>query len=92
MADLTLGALLARLVHDLRLKLYFLVTALLLTFVIGVSRIYLGVLYPSDVLAGWLAGLACAMGCWLMAKALQERGTVEQPIEEEKLARPSPSP
>ena len=69
--------------HDLRLKLYFLVIALPLTFLVGVSHIYLGVHYPSDVLAGWLAGLAWAMGCWLVAKALQECGKVEQPIEEE---------
>ncbi|MER3424179.1 MAG: hypothetical protein C4293_14115, partial [Nitrospiraceae bacterium] len=44
---LTLGALLARLVRDLRLKLYFLSLAQLLTFLAGASRIYLGVHYPS---------------------------------------------
>lgn len=79
---LTLGALLARFVHDLRLKLYFLSIALLLTFLIGASRVYLGVHYPSDVLAGWLAGLAWALSCWLIAKALQERDKVEQSTEE----------
>jgi undecaprenyl-diphosphatase len=33
--------------------------AVLLTLVIGFSRIYLGVHYPSDVLAGYAAGLFC---------------------------------
>ena len=74
---LTLAALLARLVQPRALKLYFLGLAMLLTFLAGVSRVYLGVHYPSDVLAGWSAGLAWAALCWAVANHLQKRGAVE---------------
>jgi undecaprenyl-diphosphatase len=75
---LTLGALLGRLVRQRRLRAYFLIVALVLTFLVGASRVYLGVHYPTDVLAGWTAGLAWALSCWLVARALQHRGAVER--------------
>jgi undecaprenyl-diphosphatase len=75
---LTLGVLLSRMVGDRAIKLYFLGVALGLTFLIGLSRIYAGVHYPSDVLAGWSAGLAWAVLCWLVAGYLQRHGRVEQ--------------
>lgn len=75
---LTLGALLSQLVEERTLKVYFLGVACFLTFVVGVSRVYLGVHYPTDVLAGWSAGLAWALLCWMVASYLQRRGKVEQ--------------
>jgi undecaprenyl-diphosphatase len=75
---LTLGALLSQLVEERALKAYFLGVACFLTFVIGLSRVYLGVHYPTDVLAGWSAGLAWALLCWMAASYLQRRGKVEQ--------------
>ncbi len=76
---LTLGALLSQLVQERTLKAYFLGVACFLTFVVGLSRVYLGVHYPTDVLAGWSAGLAWALVCWMAASYLQRRGKVEQP-------------
>jgi undecaprenyl-diphosphatase len=78
---LTLGALLARLVERPALKVYVLVVAMLLTLLVGVSRVYMGVHYPTDVLAGWSVGLAWAILCWLVARRLQRRGLVEGSAE-----------
>lgn len=67
---LTLAALIARLVERRRLKGYVVFVAVALTFAVGLSRVYLGVHWPSDVLAGWAAGAAWALGCWLIARRL----------------------
>jgi undecaprenyl-diphosphatase len=74
---LTLGALLARFQRHRRLKVYLLGLAALLTLLIGLSRLYLGVHWPSDVLAGWTLGASWALLCWLVARQLQRRGKVE---------------
>ncbi|OHB68658.1 MAG: hypothetical protein A2Y77_15845 [Planctomycetes bacterium RBG_13_62_9] len=76
---LTLGALLARTSTQYRAKLYFVGMAMLVTMLVGFSRVYLGVHYPTDVLAGWSVGLIWALLCWLVARFLQRRGAIEQP-------------
>jgi undecaprenyl-diphosphatase len=83
---LTLGSLLTRLVKGRRRKIYFLTVAMLLTFLVGMSRIYLGVHWPTDVLAGWTAGLVWAILCWLAARHLQHRGAVatDDDVEQER--------
>lgn len=81
-AYLTLGALLARVRARRHLKVYLLALAVALTLMVGVSRVYLGVHWPTDVLAGWSAGAAWAILCWLAALLLQRRGQVEEEPEE----------
>jgi undecaprenyl-diphosphatase len=75
---LTLGSLLAAVMPNRNRKTYVLFVAILLTLFVGTSRVYLGVHYPTDVLAGWLAGLVWALVCWLIARWLQRRGQVER--------------
>jgi undecaprenyl-diphosphatase len=72
---LTLGALLAELAADWRLKLFYVGIAVLLTLIIGLSRIYLGVHYPTDVLAGWSLGGGWALLCVTAAHAIKSRQT-----------------
>lgn len=74
---LTLGSLAARFLNGRATKIYVLSLAVLTTVLVGVSRVYLGVHWPSDVLAGWCAGFAWAMLCWLTARLLQRRKVVD---------------
>jgi undecaprenyl-diphosphatase len=76
---LTLAALLARTTTSRQLRIYFIATGAMLTFLIGLSRVYLGVHYPTDVLAGWCVGAAWALGCWALMTRLQQRGEAEPP-------------
>lgn len=64
---LTFGALFARWQTGRQEKWFLLGTAVFLTLLVGASRVYLGVHWPSDVAAGWAAGAAWALLCVLVA-------------------------
>lgn len=67
---LTLGALLARQFPQPAVRRYFIAVAATLAVLVGASRVYLGVHWPSDVIAGWLAGGLWAWGSWVLARRI----------------------
>lgn len=75
---LTLGAVLAQVVRGRWTRTYCLLLPMIIVFVVGLSRVYLGVHYPTDVLGGWALGLAWALVCWAVAHYLKERGLLQR--------------
>ena len=71
---LTIGALLVQMQARRRVKAYVLTLAILTTLLLGASRVYLRVHWPTDVLAGWCIGAAWALLWWLVALDLQSIG------------------
>jgi undecaprenyl-diphosphatase len=78
---LTLAVLLSRLDKSPFMKGYFIAVGLFISFMTGVSRVWLGVHWPTDVLAGWMAGSIWAVLCFFFIRYLQSRGKVEPPSE-----------
>ena len=76
---LTLGALLSTTTERKSVRIALIVSALLLTFLIGVSRAYLGVHYPTDIIAGWTAGLSWASLSYLVSRWMQYKGKMKAP-------------
>jgi undecaprenyl-diphosphatase len=74
---LTLGVLLARTQNNPQVKIYLLTVAGLATMLVGISRIYLGVHWPTDVLAGWAVGAGWSLLCWLLMLWLQGHNRIE---------------
>ena len=75
---LTLGILIAGSLERRVLRIYVVAASAVLALLVGVSRVYIGVHYPSDVLGGWTLGLGWALFCGLFERLLQRRGTLEQ--------------
>lgn len=70
---LSLAAMLSYFQKSRMVKIYSLVIAILLTFLVGASRVYLGVHYPTDVLAGWALGFAWASFCWVLFRYINHK-------------------
>jgi undecaprenyl-diphosphatase len=79
---LTLAAVLTRLETSNKVRIYTVSIALVLVFLIGISRVFLGVHYPTDILGGWTFGVVWAVLCWYIARYLQKQGAIEEPETE----------
>ena len=75
----TLGMLIASNLRQRHLKVFVFVVAALLALIVGFTRVYLGVHYPSDVLGGWLLGVAFALAAGIVIQALKKQHIVERP-------------
>jgi undecaprenyl-diphosphatase len=81
---LTLGALLMRIAEGRLAKYYCIVIAMFVTGVVGISRVLLGVHYPTDVLAGWAIGMSWALLCWVVERLLERRAGLRREKQEHK--------
>jgi len=72
MIFLTLGVMLCRVQQTFRTKVYLIAIATFSAAMVGFSRVYLGVHWPTDVVAGWSFGAAWAAGSWLLFDLLDE--------------------
>ena len=70
---LSFAAVTAELAANFRIRAYLVMAGLLIAGIVGLTRVYLGVHYPSDVLAGWAIGGAWALLCWIVAVLIKER-------------------
>jgi undecaprenyl-diphosphatase len=86
---LTLAMLIASLEPNRGTKRMVFGLAAILVLGVGFSRIYLGVHWPSDVLAGWCLGAAWALAGWVALLKLGARGDVKEEPPAERPAGPA---
>jgi undecaprenyl-diphosphatase len=73
---LSIAAVLSRVEHSQKVRVYTILLAVLLTFLVGMTRVCLGVHYITDILAGWSIGFAWACLCWLFVRYLDVRKNI----------------
>lgn len=78
---LTIGVMFMKAVRSRRAKVYCMCVAVVLTLLVGCTRVFLGVHYPSDVLGGWIAGLGWASLCWILGQLIPNRPMPERSDE-----------
>jgi undecaprenyl-diphosphatase len=70
---LSLAVLISRIENSRKTRVFLISSALIISFIVGLSRVYLGVHYPTDVLAGWMIGLFWALLCWFIASIIENK-------------------
>ncbi len=80
---LTLAVMLARTEPRFRIRAFYITIATLLSLLVGISRLFLGVHWPTDVLAGWVLGAAWALGVWLVARGMARHRQVAPALRAE---------
>jgi undecaprenyl-diphosphatase len=88
----TLGMLIASNLRERHLKVFVFVVAAMLALLVGFTRVYIGVHYPSDVLGGWLLGLAFAFAAGMVIRSLKTQHLVERPRGETSSDEVGPIP
>lgn len=83
---LTLGALLMRVAERRLVKFYCMFVAVMATLLVGVTRVYLGVHYPTDVLAGWLIGVSWALFCWLLERSIERSAGLKRERQQARVS------
>lgn len=73
---LTLGLMLADLASRRHVKVFLVVAAIVISGTVGFSRIFMGVHYPTDVLAGWWAGTSWALASWLIVRRRRAKSLI----------------
>ncbi len=88
----TLGAMATQLAHRRLVQVYLLSASIVLALLVGLTRVYLGVHYPSDVLAGWCLGLGWASLCLVATRLLMRYGIFRAPAHQLNPPREHPPP
>ncbi len=67
---LVIAVLVARAYSAVKVRAFIMAFAVALMLLVGISRVYLGVHWPTDVLAGWALGAMWATLCWIAARGV----------------------
>ncbi len=76
---LTLGSILSTPQRRLAVRIHIYASALFISLLVGMTRVLLGVHYPTDVLAGWCVGIGWSALCWVVVLLLRRGGRGKPP-------------